>query len=369
MNVSAAASIDRNAPPQGGAFVCGIVEGFFGKPWSMDTRRAYTAFMRAEGFGRYIYAPKDDAWLRKHWDQPFPPAHAAALQELCAHYHNEGLSFGMGLSPFELYRDFSRDARARLLAKLEAINAIGPDTLCLLFDDMRGDVPGIAQYQLDIMKLVREHSSARTFLLCPTYYSSDPRLERLFGTPPDHYLEAIGAGLPQDVGIFWTGPSIISSHYPTEHLDSIAAILQRKPVLWDNYPVNDAERLTHFLHLRPAARGAELRVHSGGLYANPMNQGWLSQLPLYALARQLCGDERTAEQLFAAACAALCEPALARALVADVGHFQDLGLQQLEPDTRAALLARYQGFAPSPLAAEIVAWLEGHYRFDPACLT
>lgn len=369
MSVTASAYRDSQAPPQSGAFVCGIVEGFFGRPWSMDTRRAYTSFMQAEGFGRYIYAPKDDAWLRKHWDQRFPADHAAALQQLCAHYHNEGLSFGIGLSPFELYRDFSREPRARLIAKLEAINTIGPDTLCLLFDDMRGDVPGIARYQLDIMKLVREHSSASSFLLCPTWYSSDPRLARLFGTPPDRYLEAIGSGLPQDVGIFWTGPSIISSHYTAEHLDSIAAILQRKPVLWDNYPVNDAERLTHFLHLRPAARGPELRVHSGGLYANPMNQAWLSQLPLYALARQLRGDTQTTEQLFEAACQALCEPALAQALVEDVGHFQDEGLRQLEPDTRAALLTRYSAFTASPLAAEIVAWLEGHYRFDPACLT
>lgn len=355
--------------PSAGPFVTGIVEGFFGTPWSFATRKAYTAFMRQCGFQRYIYAPKSDAWLRKHWDQDFPAQHASDLRALCAHYHAEGLSFGMGLSPFELYRDFSREPRARLVAKLEAINSIGPDTLCLLFDDMRGDVPGIARYQLEIMELVRAHSTARTFLLCPTWYSSDPRLARLFGAPPGDYLEALGAGLPADIGVFWTGPQIISAHYPPEHLDAIATLLQRKPVLWDNYPVNDAERLCDFLHLRPAERGPELREHCDGLYANPMNEAWLSQVPLYALAQQLRGDTRSGEQLLAAACTALCEPTLAQALLEDLPYFQEQGLQQIDADSKQALLARYRRFAGSPLAGEIVDWLGGHYRFDPACLT
>lgn len=357
------------ATPSASSFVTGIVEGFFGKEWSFATRRDYTVFMRANGFARYIYAPKSDAWLRKHWDQDFPAAHALELQQLCTHYHAEGLSFGMGLSPFELYRDFSREARARLIAKLEAINTIGPDTLCLLFDDMRGDVPGIARYQLEIMDLVREHSSARDFLLCPTYYSSDPRLARLFGAQPMDYLEELGTDLPEDIGIFWTGPQIISKQYPTAHLDEIAATLRRKPVLWDNYPVNDAERLCGFLHLRPAEREPDLREHCGGLYANPMNQAWLSQIPLYTLSRQLQGAAPAPDLLFREACTALCEPALAEALQQDLVLFQDRGLPHLDASTRSTLLAKYLDFPDSPLAGEIVAWLNGHYRFDPACLT
>src|SRR5690606_13001654 len=97
--------------PSASSFVTGIVEGFFGNAWSFETRRAYTPFMRQHGFARYIYAPESDARLRRHWDRSFPDAHARDLRDLCAHYHAEALSFGMGLSPFELYRDFSREAR------------------------------------------------------------------------------------------------------------------------------------------------------------------------------------------------------------------------------------------------------------------
>lgn len=355
--------------PDQAPFAAGIIEGFFGRPWSFATRKAYASFLRKAGLDRYIYAPKDDAWLRKKWDQPFPAAHAAELQSLGAHLRQEGVRFGIGLSPFELYRDFSARGQSKLLAKIEAINTIGPQILCILFDDMSGDLDGLARQQVAIMDFVQQHSSAEEFLLCPTYYSSDPRLEKLFGSSPHNYLEELGARLAPDIGIFWTGPQIISSSYPREHLAELAERLQRKPVLWDNYPVNDAERLCHILHLKPAERSAELCSSSAGLYANPMNQAWLSQLPLYALAQQLRGASTDKEALFLEACTALCPPPLAAALQEDAALFQEQGLQQITAPAKAVLLDKYRALQPAPMAQEVIDWLQGKYLFDPSCLS
>ena len=345
-------------------FRLGVVEGFFGRQWTWQARRDYAAFLALQGCNTYVYAPKNDSWLRKQWQQPFPQAHVDALSALARHYETQQIDFGIGLSPFELYKDFSPRNRDFLLAKVEQINAIGPGTLCVLFDDMMGDLRELARTQLEIMDFVIRHSSAQRFVICPTYYSYDPLLVRHFGAQPEHYLEDLGKGLDSGIEIFWTGPQVISTEYPRPHLLEVADSLKRKPLLWDNYPVNDAKRLTSFLHLKPARRDPELKDLTSGHLANPMNQSYLSQLPLYALASMYAGRQAA----FAAACEALCPPLLAQALQQDVERFQTTGLDSLDAASKEQLLRKYESFK-HPMAEEVCAWLRGDYTFDPACLT
>ncbi len=351
----------------GTPFRVGVVEGFFGRQWSWEARRDYAAFLAARGCNTYIYAPKNDAWLRKQWQQPFPLPHLAALAGLREHYRQHHVGFGIGLSPFELYKDFSPGNRTLLQAKLDQINAIAPDTLCILFDDMMGDLRELAETQLAIMEFVTQHSTARRFVICPTYYSSDPLLTRHFGAQPENYLEDLGKGLDKALEIFWTGPRVLSDSYPREHMLDIADKLRRKPLLWDNYPVNDAKRLTPFLHIKPAPnRGAELRDLTSGHLANPMNQAYLSQLPLHALAALYSNNKVPTD--FASACNTLCPPPLARALQQDVDTLQTKGLDVLDSETKAELSRKYASFG-HPMADEVCGWLRGEYAFDPACLS
>ena len=350
-------------------FRLGVVEGFFGRPWSWQARQDYAPFLAAQGCNSYVYAPKSDAWLRKQWQQPFPQPHLDALSELRGRYALHGVDFGIGFSPFELYKDFSARNRELLQMKLQQINAIDPDTLCILFDDMMGDLGDLASAQGAIMEFVRTHSSARRFAICPTYYSDDPLLTRHFGAQPERYLEDLGRKLAADIEIFWTGPKVISSCYPAAHLRDVAARLGRKPLLWDNYPVNDNKRLSSFLHLRPfTGRDAELRELCSGHLSNPMNQAYLSQLPLYALSAVYAQQPTTPEHLFGAACNALCPPDLAQALLQDAASFQAAGLDSFDVFLKERMLRKYASFN-HPMAEEVCGWLRGEYAFDPACLT
>jgi hypothetical protein len=149
----------------------------------------------------------------------------------------------------------------------------------------------------------------------------------------------------------------------------IATTLRRKPLLWDNYPVNDAQRLTPFLHIKPPSnRSGDLRDLTSGHLANPMNQPYLSQLPLHALAALYADTSTTSASRFAAACEALCPPALAAALQQDADVLQAKGLDALDAQAKEGFVRKYAGF-DHPMAGEVCGWLRGEYVFDPACLT
>ena len=92
----------------------GVIEGFYGKPWSWDTREAQASFLKPRGYDFYLYAPKADAYLRKRWREDHPAPEADRLARMAAHCRAIGMRFGVGLSPYEAYRDFGDEAKAAI---------------------------------------------------------------------------------------------------------------------------------------------------------------------------------------------------------------------------------------------------------------
>jgi hyaluronoglucosaminidase len=231
----------------------GVIEGFFGKPWGWPARLSGVDFLRDAGFDFYIYAPKGDPYLRRKWREPQPRDTLEQLAALGARCRDAGIDFGIGLTPFEIYLSYDAAARECLRAKVLELNETGADTLAILFDDMRGDVMGIAELQARVIAEITGWSSARRFMVCPTYYSYDARLTREFGAPPKAYLEDLGRLLDPRIDCFWTGEKIISHGYSARHLSDVAADLGRKPFIWDNHIANDAKTRSNHLYLDPSA--------------------------------------------------------------------------------------------------------------------
>ncbi len=356
----------------------GVIEGFFGRSWPFEERHDYAQFLKENGYQFYIYAPKGDPYLRRAWQQDWPQQTADQLQHLVRHYQQVGLDFGLGLSPFEIYKNYNADAQQSLQNKIQRLNKLGVDILCLLFDDMRGDQPDLAQMQINITRDVLAQTTAKKVIMCPTYYSFESKLEKVFGAMPANYFQDLGEGLPAEVDIFWTGPQICSHEYPQEHLQSVMQLLGRKPFLWDNYPVNDGADISRFLFLKAFEnRPNTLHSQTSGHATNPMNQPWLSRIPLYSLPRSYSrGEDYNPAQVLEEALQHLCAKYesrqdgnnLAQQIAADIENFQTLGLDKLDQPKRQQLIQTYSQF-DSPYATEIIAWLQGEYTFDPECLT
>lgn len=336
----------------------GLIEGFYGKPWSWAARAEAVSFLAPHGYGFYFYAPKADAFLRRRWREMHPPDMAEGLAGLSRHCRSRGVRFGVGLSPYEIYRGFDDDAKAALGAKLTHLDHIGVDDLAILFDDMRGDLPDLAATQADIVHWARERTKATRVLVCPGYYTDDPILDRFFGERPANYLEEFGRRLDPAIDMFWTGEEVCARAFSPGHLERVRGQIGRKPFLWDNYPVNDGPVMSQFLHLRGfTGRPASIGSHIAGHAVNVASQPVLSRIPALTLAESYRrGDDYEYSAAFARAAQTVLGPELARMVRGDLMIFQELGLERA-----GHLRERYAAF-DHPGAREIVAWLDGHWR-------
>ncbi len=340
----------------------GIIEGFYGKPWSWEEREETMRFLAPHGYRFYMYAPKADTYLRRKWQEDYPAKVSVQLKDFAAACRAAGVRFGVGLSPYEAYNDFNDAARGALARKLSFFDDVGVNDLAILFDDMRGDTPDLAKRQIEMVNWALERTHATRVIVCPTYYSDDPILDRVFGARPARYVEDLGAGLPAGVEIFWTGEEVISRQFSSGHLSRVAAQLQRKPILWDNYPVNDGQRMSQYLHLRaftgrPASIGNNIRAHG----INPALQPTLFRIPALTLAESYTlGEDYVYSEAFRKAAIEVLGADLGRRVREDVLTLQDIGLDRLG-EKEKPLRERYANIDHAG-AREIIGWLDGDYR-------
>lgn len=340
----------------------GIIEGFFGRCWSWLERRKVVSLLGPAGYEFYHYAPKIDTKLRRNWQQPYDATELKALTEFAAACRSEGVRFGVGLTPFAAHLDFSEDAKAALKAKLAQLDDVGIEELAVLFDDMDGDLPDLAQRQAAIVDFATAHSKAGRFFTCPSYYSDDPLLDRVFGRRPDHYLEDLGKLIDPAIAIYWTGEEVCSREVSVGHIDEVTQRLGRKPALWDNYPVNDGPRMSQFLHLRAfTGRSSRLSGKLSHHAINPASQPLLTCIPALTLPEAYrLGDDYQYGRAFLDAANTICLPELASMILSNLLTFNDTGLERMGEATKAKLIAKYE-VIDHPAANEIVDWLKGGY--------
>jgi hyaluronoglucosaminidase len=339
----------------------GIVEGFFGKPWTWEERRYVVEALLPYGYRFYHYAPKADPFLRRRWNEPHPLVEANEIKSFARFCSNIGVSFGVGLSPYEAFNDFNKDVADSFVRRVEDLASLDIAELGIFFDDMHVTLPDLAAKQVEIAHLARDTAPHLRLNITPTFYSDDPVLERVFGDCPPDYLSNLGDWLDPAIDVYWTGEEVCARDIAPGHLARIGALLKRKPLLWDNYPVNDGPRMSQYLHLRGftgrPSRNADL---ISGHAINPASQAILSCIPAITLSRsyELGDDYCYGAEGFAASQHIAGEP-LATMLRGDLLSFQDLGLKNIEPRLDA-LIERYN-VIDHPAAREIVAWLSGEY--------
>jgi hyaluronoglucosaminidase len=278
----------------------------------MAHRHRLFKFGAARGMNTYLYAPKDDPYHRKRWRQPYPPEQWRQLLRLVRAAQKRQIDFVYGFHPGEGLC-FSDDAPIRILVKkARRFYDCGVRTFAVLFDDIpsrlthardrRAYKNSLARAQGTwLAKLIAAQPTSWSnveWWICPSYYSEDNLLERVFGKFEPEFLETLAESLPAQVACFWTGPRVVPKEITVTHMRRIAKRVKRPLILWDNYPVNDLS-MANELHIGPLeGRDPLLPEIVYGYLNNPLLQETLSFLPLatcfdYAAAPRAYASERS----------------------------------------------------------------------------
>lgn len=266
-----------------------MIEGFYGPPWSYQDRVDMLRFMGRVGMNVYFYGPKDDPFHRERWREPYPADQIARIGELVRIARENGVDLWFAISPglTMTYSD-TADYRA-LLAKIGAVTAVGVRHIAFFVDDVpeqltheadRARFSSLAQAHASVINSLKRDLDARGLALAvvqTTYTNS-------FGSKD--YLRELGALVQREIPLAWTGIDVVAPDITVPQAREWGAMLQRPPLVWDNYPVNDFARWRLFLGpLR--GRAPDLATAVAGFVANPMNEAHASMLPLWTIADYL----------------------------------------------------------------------------------
>jgi hyaluronoglucosaminidase len=272
--------------PTKNVFYKGIVEGFYGKPYTHSQRLEMIGFLGKAGFNYYIYGPKDDSYHRHDWKTPYPENALKRLKELIDKCVEKNIIFCFALSPGLSLKYSGKNDFKLFMEKYLSLYKLGVRHFSLFLDD----IPKKLKYQQDkdrfdnlydahiyfvnkLYKALKALDGSIFLSFVPTEYH---------GLEDTDYLTQIGKKINKDIPICWTGKSIVSKSILEDDLIKISVILKRKIFIWDNYPVNDYNSSVLFMDAI-RNRSSKIKDYAAIYVANPMNQAEASKIPLFTI--------------------------------------------------------------------------------------
>lgn len=260
----------------------GVVEGFYGTPWSHEVRLSLIDFYGANKMNTYIYGPKDDPYHScPDWRLPYPEDEAENISELVRACGKNRVDFVWAIHPGQDIKWNEEDYR-NLLNKFNMMYDLGVRAFAIFFDDISGDGTNPTR-QAELLnrlnaEFVKEKGDVRPLIVCPTDYS------RLWANPGENGNLAIyGRTLDPSIEVFWTG-DYVCSDLTRETMEWVNSRIRRPAFYWWNFPVTDYAR--HIVMQGPAY-GLDTTLTSGdlcGIVSNPMEYGEASKIALYGVA-------------------------------------------------------------------------------------
>lgn len=265
----------------GQAMESGIIEGFYGAPWTQEMRLDVIDFLSETGMAAYIYAPKDDPYHRELWRAPYPQEMREALRVLAERAEENDVRFIFAVSP-GLSLHFTGEAGERdfadLMVKFRAMHDIGIRSFAVFFDDIdnrEGSAQAIFLNRV-ARSIAEEHLSEAPLLTVPVEYFLEDMVE---DGKKKMYTRDFSMTLDPSIDVCYTGIGVAKSPLSAATSEAAASLYDRQMTIWWNYPVNDYMEGKWALG---AVEGISPDVTSSAkaIYFNPMPNWRLSRLAL-----------------------------------------------------------------------------------------
>ena len=258
----------------------GVVEGFYGAPWSHEKRIDQIKYYGSMKMNAYIYAPKDDPYHREKWREAYPETEMERMKQLVDSAKAVYVDFIFALSP-GLDLTFLGDGAQRdfqaILDKIDQMYHLGVRTFAIFYDDIH-DKSG--QYQAEYLNKVYEvmkekYEDINPLITVPTEYDA---LGMKTESGLRDYTVDFSTNLNKDIIVLWTGDYIVSDQIDTKRYDEMKEIYGENIGLWWNYPVSDYNNKK--LALGPINGIASDLDTLKYFFANPMEHATLSKIAL-----------------------------------------------------------------------------------------
>lgn len=288
----------------------GLVEGFYGHPWSMDSRLNLLDYMMRYKMNYYVYGPKADPYHAGNWRVNYPESvtdqqrnmgqiSASDIHELATHAAACKVDFVWAIHPTLGSYYIDLDWVDEIMAKFEQLYSLGVRHFGVSVDDMSGHPSNQAQLPDLVQKAIDEkwntENAAATdkvgnVLFVPTCYALN------YGAT--YSLSTIQEISPK-VEVAFTGYDCFSN-VRASSFSSMYSYIGRDPIFWWNNPVNDDHDSWLYMHGLTARWTIEQSGavdHMRGFLLNPMNQGQVSKICNFSAADYSWNPDAFNEQL------------------------------------------------------------------------
>ena len=274
----------------------GTIEGFYGKPWSMQSRQSHLEFLGSVKANTYVYSPKDDPYARDQWREAYAKETIDELAKLVEVAQSNHVNFVYAISPGPTICFSDPADLESLKSKFKNLYAIGVKNFYVALDDIEytkwncdkdeayygksgKNAAGIAQSELlnKLQAILDElDSSMSPLIMVPTEY---------YDAKESEYKNALIENLDPKIVIQWTGTDVVPPRISNNDASQATKAFGRKTLLWDNYPVNDfGQTKGRLLMASYRFREAGLSKELSGILSNPMNQEMPSRVTVTGVA-------------------------------------------------------------------------------------
>ena len=291
----------------------GIVEGYYGYPYSVEVKKDLMRFMMRMKMNSYMYGAKSDPFHLSRWTEAYPAnvtpeqeengwLSQSMVEDICRTSAETKVNFIWSIHPGDKIIS-STSVVNDIMAKYDKMYRLGVRQFGLFVDDvgvpkeqdkMELNARRVTELQAAIEKkwntpgaLPADTVKPLNFvpqIYCYDFAGGDDVYKRFFealATTPDHIIiYTTGRGV-------WSVPNTNDFNKPKSHLG-------RDVAWWWNYPCNDnadsqiypMDMYQNFVDM-PAVGSTTLpkEMNAGiGIVCNPMQQGEVAKIPLFSAA-------------------------------------------------------------------------------------
>ncbi|ASK62202.1 hypothetical protein CFK37_08530 [Virgibacillus phasianinus] len=260
----------------------GFIEGFYGFPWSHESRISLMEYGKKLKMNAYIFGPKNDKYHNQEWRKLYPEDKLAKIEELATVGNETKTRFIWAIHPgFNMinWDDYENELDT-LLNKFEQLYSVGVRQFGLFMDDISTskaleNKDKHVKLITDVANWVASKGDVKPLVYTPPFYN-----QAWTGETGKPYLRALSK-VPENVEIMWTGSGVVGT-VNEKDMQWPKKLTGRDPLVWLNWPVNDYVDSRLML-----GKGEVLKpgTHNiAGVVSNPMIQAELSKIALFAVA-------------------------------------------------------------------------------------